>query len=41
MAEFVQQNVEEMLPEVEQMEKVGLFSARETRFLYFFSIIEI
>ena len=31
MAEFVQQSIEEMLPELEQMERVGLFSTGETR----------
>ncbi|XP_064620743.1 U3 small nucleolar RNA-associated protein 6 homolog [Lineus longissimus] len=31
MAEFVQLNVEEMLPELEQMERVGLFTKHETR----------
>ena len=31
MAEFVQQSIEEMLPELEQMERVGLFSCAETR----------
>ena len=31
MAEFVQQSIEEMLPELEQMQRVGLFSAREAR----------
>lgn len=31
MAEYVQQSVEEMLPELEQMERVGLFTAVETR----------
>ena len=31
MAEFVQQSVEEMLPELEQMERVKLFSAKEVR----------
>ena len=31
MAEYVQQNVEEMLPELEQMERVQLFSAKEVR----------
>ncbi len=30
MAEFVQQSIEEMLPELEQMERVGLFTAKET-----------
>jgi hypothetical protein len=31
MAEYVQQSVEEMLPELVQMERVGLFTAVETR----------
>jgi len=31
MAEFVQQSIEEMLPELEQMKRVGLFDASETR----------
>ena len=31
MAEFVQQHIEDMLPELEQMERVGLFSRAETR----------
>ena len=26
MAEFVQQNIEETIPELEQLERVGLFS---------------
>ena len=33
MAEFVQQSVEEMLPELEQMERVKLFSAKEVRWV--------
>lgn len=33
MAEFVQQNTEEMLPELEQMERVQLFRAEETRIM--------
>ncbi|XP_064604672.1 U3 small nucleolar RNA-associated protein 6 homolog [Liolophura sinensis] len=31
MAEFVQQSIEEMLPELQQMERVGLFTKEETR----------
>ncbi|KAK3091362.1 hypothetical protein FSP39_019251 [Pinctada imbricata] len=31
MAEFVQQSIEEMLPELEQMARVGLFTSKETR----------
>lgn len=31
MAEFVQQSIEEMLPELEQMERVGLFQTNECR----------
>ncbi|KAL5019269.1 hypothetical protein ScPMuIL_004991 [Solemya velum] len=31
MAEFVQQSIEEMLPELEQMERVGLFTDQEIR----------
>ncbi|XP_074647979.1 U3 small nucleolar RNA-associated protein 6 homolog [Tubulanus polymorphus] len=31
MAEFVEQSIEEMLPELEQMERVGLFTKAETR----------
>ncbi|KAL3876207.1 hypothetical protein ACJMK2_034077 [Sinanodonta woodiana] len=31
MAEFVQQSIEEMIPEMEQMERVGLFTKAETR----------
>ncbi|XP_069125423.1 U3 small nucleolar RNA-associated protein 6 homolog [Argopecten irradians] len=31
MAEFVQQNIEGMIPELEQMERVGLFTGDETR----------
>ncbi|XP_021369780.1 U3 small nucleolar RNA-associated protein 6 homolog, partial [Mizuhopecten yessoensis] len=31
MAEFVQQNIEGMIPELEQMERVGLFTAAESR----------
>ncbi|XP_061191995.1 U3 small nucleolar RNA-associated protein 6 homolog [Saccostrea echinata] len=30
MAEFVQQSIEEMLPELEQMERIGLFTKEET-----------
>ena len=37
MAEFVQQNIEEMLPELEQMERVGLFTSAETRYLQWFT----
>ena len=33
MAEFVQQSVEEMLPELEQMARVGLFTQSETRYI--------
>ncbi|KAK6169354.1 hypothetical protein SNE40_020425 [Patella caerulea] len=31
MAEYVQQNIEDMLPELEQLERVGLFTKDETR----------
>ncbi len=31
MAEFVQKVIEEMIPELEQMERVGLFTGKETR----------
>ena len=31
MAEHVQQSVEELLPELEQMERVGLFTNKEIR----------
>ena len=31
MAEFVQQNIEEMLPELEQMERVDLMKPSETK----------
>lgn len=30
MAEFVEQNLEEMIPELEQMQRVGLFTPAET-----------
>lgn len=31
MAEYAQKAIEEMLPEVDRMRKVGLFSIEETR----------
>ncbi|XP_041364747.1 U3 small nucleolar RNA-associated protein 6 homolog [Gigantopelta aegis] len=31
MAEFVQQSIEEMIPELEQMQRIGLFEKSETR----------
>ena len=31
MAEYVQQSVEELLPELEQMGRVGLFTNKEIR----------
>ena len=33
MAEFVQQNIEDMLPELEYMERVQLFTAKETKYI--------
>jgi hypothetical protein len=33
MSEFVQQSVEEMLPELEQMQRLGLFTAEETKYI--------
>ena len=38
MAEFVQQSVEEMLPELEQMSRVGLFTDEETRYKNIFML---
>lgn len=32
MAEYVQQRIEWMLPELEQMERVGLFTAKEIKY---------
>lgn len=34
MAEFVEQNLEEMIPELEQMQRVGLFTPAETRYIH-------
>lgn len=31
MAEYVQQSIEEMLPELEQIERVGICTGEETR----------
>jgi hypothetical protein len=31
MAEFAQKSIEEMLPEVDRMKKIGLFTVDETR----------
>jgi U3 small nucleolar RNA-associated protein 6 len=31
MAEFVQQSMEELIPELDQMERIGLFDKEETK----------
>ena len=33
MAEFVQRNIEDMIPELEQMERIGLFDSKETKYV--------
>ena len=34
MAEVVQHRIEEMLPELEQMKRIELFTDKETRFVH-------
>ena len=38
MAEYVQQNLEGMLPELEEMERMGVFSSDEIRWVKFTAV---
>ena len=38
MAEFVQQNIEDMLPELEFMERVQLFTGKEVKYVSVFCL---